>query len=374
MNIAFCLYKYFPFGGLQRDFMRIARTVAARGHHVRVYTQSWEGECPDTFELIIVPVKSHTNHGRNREYYEWVKNHLSRHSVDRIVGFNKMPGLDVYYAADVCYAEKVAQEKGFFYRLTSRYRHYAEFERATFINGTATELLMLTSRQIADFQKHYHTEDARFHILPPGIYPERKYSERSLQSRDEYRRKNGITDQQYLLLQVGSDFTRKGVDRSVKALASLPEELRRKTQLFVVGQDKPKKFAELAKQLGVADNVQFFPGRNDISELMAAADLLLHPAYQEAAGIVLLEAIAAGLPVLVTAVCGYAWHIAKAQAGEVIDEPFQQSELDRHLQVALQQTELRATWADNARHYADTEDLYSLPEKVADIITGEVND
>ena len=374
MNIAFCLYKYFPFGGLQRDFMRIAQTVAARGHHVRVYTQSWEGECPDTFELIIVPVKSHTNHGRNREYYEWVKNHLSRHSVDRIVGFNKMPGLDVYYAADVCYAEKVAQEKGFFYRLTSRYRHYAEFERATFINGTATELLMLTSRQIADFQKHYHTEDARFHILPPGIYPERKYSERSLQSRDEYRRKNGITDQQYLLLQVGSDFTRKGVDRSVKALASLPEELRRKTQLFVVGQDKPKKFSELAKQLGVADNVQFFPGRNDISELMAAADLLLHPAYQEAAGIVLLEAIAAGLPVLVTAVCGYAWHIAKAQAGEVIDEPFQQSELDRHLQVALQQTELRATWADNARHYADTEDLYSLPEKVADIITGEVND
>ena len=36
MIVAFCLYKYFPFGGLQRDFMRIAQTVAARGHHVRV--------------------------------------------------------------------------------------------------------------------------------------------------------------------------------------------------------------------------------------------------------------------------------------------------------------------------------------------------
>ena len=32
MIVAFCLYKYFPFGGLQRDFMRIAQTVAARGH------------------------------------------------------------------------------------------------------------------------------------------------------------------------------------------------------------------------------------------------------------------------------------------------------------------------------------------------------
>lgn len=74
MIVAFCLYKYFPFGGLQRDFMRIAQTVAARGHHVRVYTQSWEGECPDVFELIKVPVKSHTNHGRNAEYLPGCKN------------------------------------------------------------------------------------------------------------------------------------------------------------------------------------------------------------------------------------------------------------------------------------------------------------
>lgn len=73
MIVAFCLYKYFPFGGLQRDFMRIASTVAARGHHVRVYTQSWEGDCPKAFELIQVPVKSHTNHGRNAEYYAGYK-------------------------------------------------------------------------------------------------------------------------------------------------------------------------------------------------------------------------------------------------------------------------------------------------------------
>lgn len=92
MIVAFCLYKYFPFGGLQRDFMRIASTVAARGHHVRVYTQSWEGDCPEAFELIRVPVKSHTNHGRNAEYYARVQNHLKAHPADRVVGFNKMPG------------------------------------------------------------------------------------------------------------------------------------------------------------------------------------------------------------------------------------------------------------------------------------------
>ena len=370
MIVAFCLYKYFPFGGLQRDFMRIASTVAARGHHVRVYTQSWEGDCPKAFELIQVPVKSHTNHGRNAEYYAWVQNHLKEHPADRVVGFNKMPGLDVYFAADVCYAEKVAQEKGFLYRLTSRYRHYAAFERATFEQGKSTKLMMLTDKQIADFQKHYQTEPERFQILPPGIYPDRKYSEQIPNSREIYRQKNGIKEQQNLLLQVGSDFGRKGVDLGSQAITSLPESLRHNTLLFVVGQDKPRKFEALAEKLGVRSNVHFFSGRNDVSELMAAADLLLHPAYQEAAGIVLLEAITAGLPVLTTAVCGYAHYIADANCGTVIAEPFSQEQLNEVLRKALTQSPLRMAWAENARHYADTQDLYSLPEKAADIITG----
>ncbi|MBA8200098.1 glycosyltransferase family 4 protein [Citrobacter freundii] len=370
MIVAFCLYKYFPFGGLQRDFMRIAQTVAARGHHVRVYTQSWEGECPEVFELILVPIKSRTNHGRNAEYYSWVQAHLLQHPVERVVGFNKMPGLDIYYAADVCYAEKVAQEKSIFYRLTSRYRHYAEFERATFQQGQPTQLLMLTNKQIADFQKHYQTEAERFHILPPGIYPDRKYSQQIPNSRDIYRQKNGISKQQYLLLQVGSDFTRKGVDRSIRALASLPETLRQNTLLFVVGQDKPRKFQALADKLNVHANVRFFSGRNDVAELMAAADLLMHPAYQEAAGIVLLESIAAGLPVLTTAICGYAHYIRDANCGVVIEEPFQQDILNEVLCRALREPSLCSGWRESARYYADTQDLYSLPEKAADIITG----
>ncbi len=45
MTLAFILYKYFPFGGLQRDFMRIALECQRRGHDIRVYTLIWEGAC-----------------------------------------------------------------------------------------------------------------------------------------------------------------------------------------------------------------------------------------------------------------------------------------------------------------------------------------
>lgn len=370
MVIALCLYKYFPYGGLQRDFLRIAHTIAARGHDVKVLTQQWQGERPEGLEIILFPVTSKTNHGKNEQYHQSVKQYLSQHPVDRVVGFNKMPGLDVYYAADVCYAEKVAREKGFFYRLTRRYRHYAAFEKATFQQGSRTQLLMLTNKQIGDFKNHYQTESQRFHILPPGIYPDRKYSQQPENSRQTVRAKHDIGSEQFLLLQVGSDFKRKGVPRTLLAVASLPEPMRLRTQLMVVGQDKDDRYRAQARRLGIEKQVQFFSGRDDIAELMSAADLLLHPAVQEAAGIVLLEAVVAGLPVLTTEVCGYADYINAAQCGVVIPEPFEQVNLDTALRDALQNDTLREGWANSARHFADTEDLYSLADKAADIILG----
>lgn len=370
MVLAFCLYKYFPFGGLQRDFLRIAMACQARGHQIRVYTQSWEGERPEQFEIIIVPTSSGTNHGRNAQYCEWVMAHLKQHPVDRIVGFNKMPELDVYFAADVCYAQKVAEEKGFFYKLTPRYKHYAAFEKAVFQKGKATQLMMLTPHQIAHFEKHYGTENNRFHMLPPGIAVDRKYDQQIADAKRIYREKNQIPESAFLLLQVGSDFKRKGVDRTLKAMAALPENIRNNTLLMVVGQDKPAKYQRLAEMLGIAKQVSFFSGRNDIAELMAAADILMHPAYQEAAGIVLLEAIVAGLPIIVTEVCGYASFIDKAQCGVVVNEPFEQTVLNQALCDSLQDPQKRAQWINNAKYYADTEDLYSLPEKAADIILG----
>ena len=66
MQLAFCLYKYFPFGGLQRDFLRIAHACVARGHAVRVYALEWEGEQPDGLEIVLLPARALTNPARYR--------------------------------------------------------------------------------------------------------------------------------------------------------------------------------------------------------------------------------------------------------------------------------------------------------------------
>lgn len=371
MQLAFCLYKYFPFGGLQRDFLRIALACQARGHVVRVYTLSWEGEVPYGFEVVRVPVQALTNARRYEKFTAWVAQDLEQRPVARVVGFNKMPGLDVYFAADPCYEEKAQTLRNPFYRLSGRYRHFAAYERAVFAPASPTQILMISKVQQPFFEKHYATPKERFHLLPPGIAPDRRAPPEAPQIRGDFRAEFGLGADDLLLLQVGSGFKTKGLDRSLQALAHLPDELRRRTRLIAIGQDEPSTFRRMAAGLGLAERVDILAGRSDIPRFLLGADLLVHPAYNENTGTVLLEAVVAGLPVLCSAVCGYAHYIAEADAGLVIPEPFAQSAMDEMLLHMLTDDMARRRWQAKALAFAETADIYSNAERAADIILAE---
>ncbi|AHG43028.1 glucosyltransferase [Pseudomonas syringae CC1557] len=371
MQLAFVLYKYFPFGGLQRDFMRIALECQQRGHQTRVYTLIWEGEVPPGFEVLVAPVKAFFNHRRNEKLTAWMEADLARRPVDRLIGFNKMPGLDVYYAADGCFEDKAQNLRSPLYRKWGRYRHFADYERAVFAKESNTQVLMISEVQQPLFIKHYDTPLSRFHLLPPGISQDRRAPPDAPQIRGDFRGEFGLADDDLLLVQIGSGFKTKGVDRSLKALAALPAELQKRTRLFVIGQDDPTLFQRQSATLGLGDRVTFMKGRSDIPRFLIGADLLIHPAYNENTGTVLLEALVAGLPVLVSAVCGYAHYIAEADCGRVLDEPFDQAQLNRYLASMLQDAAARSAWSRNGLAFADTADLYSMPQHAADVILAE---
>ena len=368
MQLAFALYKYFPFGGLQRDFLRIALACQARGHAIRVYVLEWSGEIPAGFEVVTVPVRALSNVRRYEKFLAWMQQDLRQRPADRLVGFNKMPGLDVYFAADPCYEEKARSLRGPLYRLSGRYRHFSAFERAVFAPESHCRILMISLLQQPFFEKHYATPPGRFHLLPPGISPDRRASANAPEIRAAFRQEFGLGNDELLLLQLGSGFKTKGLDRSLKAVAALPEALRSRTRLIAIGQDAPAPFQRQAQGLGLAAQVSILPGRSDIPRFLLGADLLIHPAYNENTGTVLLEALVAGLPVLTTAVCGYAHYIEEAEAGCVIPEPFVQAHLETTLANMLSDREARAHWQVKALAFADTADIYSNAERAAELI------
>lgn len=367
MKLAFCLFKYFPFGGLQRDFLRIARLCLQRGYEVHVYTMSWEGDSEPGLHMHLISTSGKQNHTRNHSFAKNVEAHLEELDPDVVIGFNKMPNLDLYYAADVCYQARAKQKHGFLYRLLPRYRQLVALEKSIFAKGASTEILLISERQQPEFIRYYQTEAERFHILPPGIAQDYKAPETAAEIRKELRNEYGLTASDKLLLMVGSGFKTKGLDRAIRGLTSLPENIKSRTQLFVIGQDDASHFKNLAYKLKVEKQVKFLGGRMDVPRFLLGADLLLHPAYHENTGTVLLEAVISGLPVLTVDVCGYAHYIAAANAGLVLNSPFQQIEYNMALLTMLTSNQ-HPEWQQNGINFAKNADIYSLPEKVANII------
>ena len=130
MKLILSLFNYFPFGGLQRDFLRIARECLRRNHSVDVVTMQWEGEIEPGLNVKCIPIPGWQNHTRCQQFVKQVQTHIAREQYDAVVGFNKMPGLDIYYAADTCYQAKARRQRGAWYRLTPRYRHLISYEQA----------------------------------------------------------------------------------------------------------------------------------------------------------------------------------------------------------------------------------------------------
>ncbi len=366
MKLAFALFKYFPYGGLQRDCIKIAQECVARGHSVDIFTLEANGEVPPPLTITCIDVRAHVNFRRYAQFALKVGELVGRGNYAALVGFNKMPGLDFYYAADPCFAAKVA-ERSPLYSILPRTRSFLAAETSVFAPQVDTQILLISPTEQKIFTQIYHTQPERMHLLPPGIQRDRTAPPDYIHRRQHKRAELGLSDTHKMLLMVGSGFKTKGVDRSLRALASLPEMVRHQTRLYIVGQDNPRPFMRMAKELKVAEQVIFLGGRDDIPELLFAADVLLHPAYRENTGTVLLESIAAQLPILCTEICGYAFHIRNAQSGIVLNSPFGQQEMDAALLTLITTADI-AVLQKNARDYLNRNDLFSMPEKAVDII------
>jgi glycosyltransferase involved in cell wall biosynthesis len=94
---------------------------------------------------------------------------------------------------------------------------------------------------------------------------------------------------------------RKNLDTVLKALAQVSG-----VHLAVVGDTRRSPFPQMARSCGIADRVHFLGFRRDVAEIMRACDFFVFPTRYEPFGNVVLEAMATGIPVIVSAAAGAA--------------------------------------------------------------------
>ena len=365
MRFALAVVKLFPWGGVQRDCLRLARVLQERGHEVTIFTSSAEGPLPDDIAIEILPARALTNHGRNRRFSDM----LARAVKDRyqcVIGFDKLSGLDILYCVDPSVSTRTQVPLLSWF---PRRRTLLALEAASFAKESRTRIMGLSQILFDEYRRAWGTPAERFTLLPPNIdVARRRPYLRTDGTRERLRRTLGLSDE-FALLSICMQPEVKGVDRTIDALASLPAAL-----LLIAGVDpggkKARRIMEIARANGVAERVRLLGPREGIPELMAASDLFVHPARLETTGAAILEAVINGLPQVTSARCGYALHVQRAAAGIVLEEPFSARALEQALAVAADPAR-RAQWSANGIAYGADPELYRGIERAAEFVIAD---
>jgi glycosyltransferase involved in cell wall biosynthesis len=176
--------------------------------------------------------------------------------------------------------------------------HFRIIREFLLLRGHRVRAVVGVSQQAIDEVRPLVKGSKEFVVIHNGVDLER-FCPLSNELRTKRRHDEAIADK-FLLLFVGHEFERKRLASVIRALPNLPEN----TVLWVLGgrMSNVDAYKALSESLGVSHRVKFFGTRPDTERYFQVADLFVLPSDYENWPLVALEAMATGVPVLMTPV------------------------------------------------------------------------
>jgi len=176
--------------------------------------------------------------------------------------------------------------------------------------GVHRHIVALSEKGAAEVESLYAVARSRISVIPNGVDCER--FQPSAAARRAQRSALGIDDEAFVLLFAANEFDRKGLAFVVAALRLLAERGEH-PQLLVAGQDSIEPFRSAVAP--IRERVHVLGHRPDIERLYAAADALILPTRHDLSPLVAPEALACGLPLLMTDVSGISHFLRDGETG-----------------------------------------------------------
>ncbi len=224
-----------------------------------------------------------------------------------------------------------------FKRSTTRWLpRYREFRQLTMGQYMAEDRLFIAlSRMVArDFERYHGVRREQLRLVYNGVDVERFSPSHRSRYRRIVRDELGLADDETLLLIVAHNFRLKGVPTLLSAVGRLVSEQER-VRLAVVGGKRHHSYVRLAERRGAAAATTFVGPVDDAVPYYAAADVYVQPTFYDPCSLVVLEALASGLPVITSRYNGAGELMTEGNHGFLIDDPSNADELVEALRPLL---------------------------------------
>jgi len=336
LRLAVVRQRYNPYGGAERFVSRALPALERSGAEVTLISRSGEGW--GARRLLRVDPFHVGNLWRDWSFARAARAAWRREGFDLVQSHERIPGCDVYRAGDGVHARwleirkasATAREKAAI-AFNPYHRYVCAAEKSMFEHPRLRAVICNSRMVREEIRRGFRIAPEKLHVIYNGIDLEQFHPRLRDSLRGPARAEVGCPADATLFLFVGSGFSRKGLDAAIRALAQAGDSA---FWLAVVGRDRAENdFKDLAAKEGVGDRVRFLGGRNDVRPLYAAADCFILPTRYDPFPNTALEALAMGLPSIVSSRCGAA-EVVQQGAGGWVCQPDDPAGLARLMQEA----------------------------------------
>jgi len=334
-------------GGAESYAVSLAATLIKNGWEVHLFGEEWDGEPQEAhFHEIFIP----------KFLPAWIKLLLfawkhkkmtQQQHYDVVMGFGNTIYMNVYQSHggvhQLSTARKVYAEGNLLRRITKRILILlsvkqwtrAWIEAAPFRLNPKPKIIAIADMIKEDMKSFFHVGGDEIKIIYNGVDTERYNSSLRQRMRGQLRDQWGVSENDTVCLFVSYDLKKKGIEPLFEAAAKLRKIGNNNFKIIVAGGLPYRSLAKLIEHLGLTDNIIFAGRVKSIDEFYANSDVFVLPTYYDACSLVVIEAMASGLPSITTIFNGASGIITDGKDGYIIPHPPDSSDLADKMRLLM---------------------------------------
>jgi UDP-glucose:(heptosyl)LPS alpha-1,3-glucosyltransferase len=307
LKIAVLIKRFLRTGGAEKYAMEVVRRLAM-DHEVHVFTHEWVFDGPEPMTFHKIPRICRKPAWVNQLFFSYFCRNATGHGFDVVHSFEKVPTFDVMTVQSPCFKSPDLKGMGHWRQrldwvrmvLSPRKLAWRWLEARQFADDGVRMIVAVSEKVQRNVQDCYGLPDEYFRLAYTGVDVPKITREHPPQELKDIRAQLGVSPDDTVVLFVGTEFKRKGLDALLKGLSLVPR-VRLKLLIAGGGGGKLDYYKSLTDKMQLGAEVRFLGLVQDIERIYPIADIYILPTLADPCPLAPLEAMAAGVATIMSA-------------------------------------------------------------------------
>jgi UDP-glucose:(heptosyl)LPS alpha-1,3-glucosyltransferase len=363
-NIAVVIPKYGLIGGAEQFASELTpRLCVHKDYNFHVFANRWQkSDAPITFHQI--PIISFPKFLTTLSFAYFVQRRINRNNFSLVHSHERIFAADIFTLHGIphrYWVHNVRRKQMSLYDLATDW-----VEKKLVYESNCKKFIAVSNLTKDIFLKEYKVDSEKVTVINPGVNLNDYAAKDKELCLTEIRKEYGFSSGEPVILFASMNFEIKGLDAVLLALTRLKAR-RKNFKLIVAGKGNIRKYFQMARKTQIADSVVFTGSLNKekLIQLYLAGDIYIMLSKFDTFGMVVLEAMAAGLPVIISGNVGAKDLVREGENGFVVNDTSDADYVAAKIEVLLDEnirssmarealaTAAQNTWAQVTAKYSE---------------------